>query len=167
MEKSFRLLDQSDNEQYFDVLSKGYQSIKNLPISFDAVDTNRKETAKWLSNHPTYGLIVGEQLVSVVSLRMPWGDSPGPLGYPHLGRFSTHPEHKRKGYARQLFEKVEQEVLSNQLKTPYVTLGTAENHDWLKEMYEAFGFEVWKTVQLEGKQHRTVYLKKKVSKNQK
>lgn len=161
----FRLVTSTDLDAYYEVLHQGYQSIKQLPISFEAVDASEEKTLEWILEHPTYGLFIGDTIVSALSLRMPWGSSPGPLIAPHLGWFVTHPDYKRKGYARKLYQQVEKEILSKELKTPIVTLGTAENHEWLKSMYESFGFEIYKTIQLQGKKHRTVYFKKQLSRD--
>ena len=156
----FRLIPPSEYRQYYEVLHEGYQSVKQYPISFDAADTDEAEAKEWLSNHPTYGLYEETVLVSAVSLRMPWGNLPGPSGVPHIGRFVTHPNYKGRGYAKELFHQLEQEVLIQQLRTPKVTLGTASTHPWLKKMYEQLGFEAFDQVQLLNKQHVTIYFEK-------
>lgn len=69
------------------------------------------------------------------------------------------PEHKGKGYAREVLAEAE-DLLRNVYKTPAVTLGTAVEHSWLTKMYESFGFKEYKRVQLPGKVHTTIFFKK-------
>lgn len=54
---------------------------------------------------------------------------------------------------------LEQEILVGQLKTPAVTLGTAQQHPWLLAMYQNYGFEIIGQADL-GKGHLTIYMKK-------
>lgn len=157
---SFRLLNEKDLDVYYEVLHAGYQSIKDLPITFDAVSAGKEQVLIWLKNNPAYGLFLEGRLISAVSVRLPWGPNPGPEVAPHIGWFVTHPEYKRQDYGKKLFFLVESNILKEQLKAPFVTLGTASNHPWLKEMYEKIGFRHYSTVQLPGKKHQTLYLKK-------
>ena len=55
---------------------------------------------------------------------------------------------------------VEEEVLKKQLKAPFVTLGTANTHPWLKDMYLHLGFHIIGEKQLPGKKHKTIFLQK-------
>ena len=76
-----------------------------------------------------------------------------------MSHFVTAPEHKGKGYAREVLAEAE-DLLRNVYKTPAVTLGTAAEHPWLAKMYESFGFKEYKRVQLPGKVHTTIFFKK-------
>ena len=153
-------LGENDLDAYYHVLHAGYQTDKKYPISFSAITATKEQEREWLAKNPTYGLFEGHVLVSAVSLRMPWGPNPGPEGVPHIGQVVTAPEHMHKGYASKLINLVLEEVLKKQLKVPFVTLGTATSHPWLRRMYEKLGFRAFREVQLPGKQHRTVYLRK-------
>ena len=152
---TYRELGEDDLDVYYRVLHEGYQTDKKYPISFSAITATREQERSWLAHNPTYGLFDGDVLVSALSLRMPWGPNPGPEGVPHIGQVVMH-----KGYASRLIGLVTEEVLKQQLKVPFVTLGTATSHPWLRKMYEKLGFRAFREVQLPGKQHRTVYLRK-------
>ena len=67
----------------------------------------------------------------------------------HIAHFVTAPEHKGKGYAREVLAEAE-DLLRNVYKTPAVTLGTAAEHLWLAKMYEGFAFKEYKRKQLPG-----------------
>ena len=157
----FRELTVQDLDAYYEVVHEGYQADKAYPITFDAITAPKEKARRWLEENPTYGLFENDRLVSVLSLRMPWGSHPGPYGVPHLGWVATHPDFKHHGEFKKLFHEVETEILQKELRTPLVTLGTAESHPWLKEMYESVGFVPHETKQLPGKKHKTVYLWKK------
>lgn len=158
-----RRLLETEGEVWYDVLTAGYASLRGLPISFEAIEAGRDEALEWFSENPAYGLFEDGELISVVSLRMPWGPKPGPEKYPHIGYVATRPDKKKKGYARKLFHYLEEEVLKKELRSPAVTLGTAESHPWLVSMYRSMGFEELRTVQLPGKVHRTVFMIKHLS----
>lgn len=123
--ETFRMLTIADIDVYYSVLHRGYQSIRQYPISFAAVTVSKEESCQWLQANPTYGLFVDGQLVSAISLRMPWGPNPGPRQVPHIGWFVTNPDYKHQGYATRLLSRVETEILKKNLKAPLVTLGTA------------------------------------------
>lgn len=57
---------------------------------------------------------------------------------------------------------IETAILRDQLKSPLVTLGTADTHPWLKDMYLSMGFNITKVTQLPGKKHHTIYFEKKI-----
>lgn len=154
----FRELTTADLDPYYEVVHEGYQADKAYPITFDAITAPKDKARRWLEENPTYGLFENGRLVSAISLRMPWGSHPGPYGVPHLGWVATHPDFKHHGESTKLFHWIEENVLKKELRVPKVTLGTAESHPWLKDMYESWGFKVHEVKQLPGKQHRTVYL---------
>jgi hypothetical protein len=98
-------------------------------------------------------------MVSSVTVRYPWGPLPGPFGLPHIGWFGAHPDYPGHHFGRQVQDRLEQEILIDQLHAPAVSLGTATHHPWLKEMYLKRGFQPMHTRDL-GKGHITLYMKK-------
>lgn len=162
MQETYRQLQEEDAEEYYDVLHRSYQTDRQYPISFSAMDATLEDEILWLRQEPTYGLFAEGKLVSAISLRMPWGSHPGPKIAPHIGQFITDPQRAHQGYARKLLAWVEQEILKKQLKAPFVTLGTADAHPWLKEMYLHLGFRIIGEKQLPGKKHKTIYFQKDV-----
>lgn len=157
---TFRQLTLADQPVYQALIHSAYGSIDTSHVSFDAASETKAENERWLQTIPTYGLFKKEDImVSAVSLRFPWGPEPGPQAYPHIGRLATHADFKGQGYAKMTYNLVE-EVLVNQLKSPYVTLGTADQLPWLVDMYKGWGFEEFDRTNLPGKKHITVYLKK-------
>lgn len=159
----FRQLTPADGDCWYEVLHAGYQSLAGLPISFDAINAPKEEALKWLKQNPTYGILEENRMVAVASLRMPWGPLPGPEKYPHYGFIAVHPDFQGQGYAKKLLAAIEEQVLIALLRTPAVTLGTAQEHPWLVSMYRSMGFVPLRTVQLEGKRHHTVFMKKDLS----
>lgn len=159
--KEFRQLTVQDTPEYHKVLIAGYAAIKDYPITFDAIDFTEEESKEWIEKYPVYGLYVNGELVSSITLCMPWVNYSTPDKYPHIAHFVTAPEHKGKGYARMMLEYAE-DILTHQLKTPFVTLGTAQEHPWLPKMYESFGFKAYDKVHFRGKQHTTVLFKKEL-----
>ena len=157
--KEFRQLTVDDAAEYHEVLIAGYAENKNYPISFDAITFSPEESRVWILNYPVFGLYVDGSLVCSISFRMPWIPKATPDVYPHIAHFVTAPEHKGKGYAREVLTEAEN-LLRNVYKTPAVTLGTAAEHPWLAKMYEGFGFKEYKRKQLPGKVHTTIFFKK-------
>lgn len=157
--KEFRQLTSADVSEYHDVLIAGYAANKDYPISFDATNFTLQESEEWVETYPVYGLFVDGALVSSITLRMPWVRHSTPDVYPHIAHFVTAPEHKGKGYAREMLGLIE-DLLRNVYKTPYVTLGTAAEHPWLPKMYESFGFEEFDRERFADKLHTTIFFKK-------
>ena len=162
MQETYRQLQEEDAAEYYDVLHRSYQTDRQYPISFSAIDATLEDEIRWLQQEPTYGLFVEGKLISAISLRMPWGGQPGPKALPHIGQFITDPDFTHQGYAKKLLHWVEEEVLKKQLKAPAVTLGTADTHPWLKTMYLHLGFRIIGERQLPGKKHKTIYFQKDV-----
>lgn len=158
--ETFRQLTEADAASYYEVLHGGYETDRQYPISFSAMDMTLEDSLTWIQQHPTYGWFLGKQMVSSITLRMPWGPNPGPKKFPHIGHFVTAPAFMHQGYAKKILHAVEQDVLISQLKSPAVTLGTADTHPWLRNMYEGMGFICYEQVQLPGKKHRTLFFEK-------
>lgn len=156
------MLTTADVDAYYDVVHRAYQGDRKYPISFTAMDATKDDEYRWLQEEPTYGLFVDGALVSAISLRMPWGKKPGPKAVPHIGQFVTNPDYGHQGYAKKLLHLIETEILAKQLKAPSVTLGTANTHPWLPQMYEKMGFVRFKEVQLPHKVHKTIFFEKKI-----
>lgn len=157
--KGIRQLTVDDAAEYHKVLIAGYAENKNYPISFDAINFSQEESRAWILKYPVFGLYVDGSLVCFISFRMPWIPKATPDVYPHIAHFVTDPEHKGKGYAREVLAEAE-DLLRNVYKTPAVTLGTAAEHLWLAKMYEGFAFKEYKRKQLLGKVHITIFFKK-------
>lgn len=161
-ELSYRQLTAQDGPAYYKVLHEGYASNLEHGVDFSASHMTEADALDWVNTHPTYGLFVDGQLASSITLRMPWGPKPGPREYPHIGHFVTSPRFKQQGYAKKMLQWLETSVLRNQLKAPIVTLGTADTHPWLKDMYISLGFTITKITQLPGLSHKTIYFEKKI-----
>lgn len=159
---TYRQLTKDDGAAYFKVLVEGYASNLEMGVDFSASHMTEAEATDWVAEHPTYGLFVDGELASSITLRMPWGPNPGPREFPHIGHFVTSPRFKKQGYAKKILAWVETAVLRDQLKSPLVTLGTADTHPWLKDMYLSMGFTITKVTQLPGKKHHTIYFEKKI-----
>ncbi len=100
--KEFRQLTVDDAAEYHEVLIAGYAENKNYPISFDAINFSPEESRAWILKYPVFGLYVDGSLVCSISFRMPWIPKATPDVYPHIAHFVTAPEHKGKGYAREV-----------------------------------------------------------------
>lgn len=157
MSQLIRQVTLQDLHPYHELIVSAYQADAALGVHFAAEHADEKMIIHHLLSNPAYVLEEDGRLVTTLSLRFPWGNNPGPFGVPHLGWFATHPEFKQQGKGRELFEWVEQHVLTAQLRLPAVSLGTAKNHPWLVAMYKKMGFQEIKEADL-GTGHITVYL---------
>ena len=159
MSTLFRSLEHKDIDKFQRFLVAAYAEDIAFGIHFAASFVTKEDIQKHLACNPCYVLEQNGVLISSCSLRLPWGPNPGPDIYPHLGWVSTNPDYKRQGFSRKMLDWVEQEILVKQFKTPAVTLGTAEEHPWLIEMYRKRGFVTFEKRRL-GADHITVYMKK-------
>ena len=124
--KEFRQLTTADTAEYHKVLIDGYETIKDYPISFDAIDFTEEESREWIEKYPVYGLYIDGQLVSSITLCMPWVKYSTPDKYPHIAHFVTSPNFKGKGYARETLGYAEK-LLINQLKLQLLHWGLHRN----------------------------------------
>ncbi|MBN6066206.1 GNAT family N-acetyltransferase [Aggregatibacter actinomycetemcomitans] len=149
----------ADAQQYQQLLHDAYRPVLELGIHFAAATADLALIETHLRSNLAYGIFIQDQLACSVSLRLPWGNNPGPFGVPHIGWFATHPNFKQQGLAVKLLAWLEQHILRQQLKVPFVTLGTAENHPWLAKFYMNHGFvEIGRTNLTDD--HTTVYYRK-------
>lgn len=131
MKETYRKLTALDAIEYQQLVHQAYASVTALGIHFVAATADLAAVEIHLKTNAAYGLFLNEQLVATISLRLPWGNNPGPYCVPHIGWIATHPEYKKQGLAIKMLNWVEQKILSKQFNLPFVTLGTAENHPWL------------------------------------
>ncbi|WP_146552477.1 GNAT family N-acetyltransferase [Rummeliibacillus sp. SL167] len=159
MNYTFRQATLLDAKVLLDILLKAYEQDKKLGINFDATHATLPMVEQHLKRNICYFLQIDGQPVATISLRMPWGPNPGPEKVPHIGWFATHPDYEKQGLGTRLLSWVENTILKDQMKVPYVTLGTADTHPWLVSMYQRKGYEIFTEKDL-GKGHITIYLKK-------
>nr|WP_154325342.1 GNAT family N-acetyltransferase [Pantoea sp. 201603H] len=159
MKLHFRQLTLDDRHEYLALMLTAYAPIRELGIHFDAATADLARVSLHLEQHAVYALFADDTLASSLTLRFPWGPLPGPFGLPHIGWFGTDPQFRGRQLGRHLLEWVEQHILHDRLKAPAVSLGTAINHPWLKEMYQQLGFVPQHQTDL-GKGHITLYMKK-------
>ena len=55
MQETYRQLQEEDAEEYYDVLHRSYQTDRQYPISFSAMDATLEDEILWLRQEPTYG----------------------------------------------------------------------------------------------------------------
>ncbi|MEE6280621.1 GNAT family N-acetyltransferase [Georgenia sunbinii] len=156
-----RIAGPDDLEAYAQLVSGAYEDIRGLGINFAAASAGHADALEHLRRNVAYVLVADQQLVATVSVRYPWGPNPGPFGLPHLGWIATAPSHRRRGLAQSLMTTVEEE-LRDRLHAPAVSLGTAEHHPWLTEMYTRLGYRPAGTTDL-GRGHTTLYLTKQLA----
>ncbi len=162
MAEEFRQLTAADGVAYGNLVVNGYAANDQYGFAFAARHLTLDEAIDWVKSNPVYGLFVDGELVSSITLRMPWGPNPGPRPVPHIGHFVTNAAYQGKGYARRMLNYVETAILRDQLRSPIVTLGTADVHPWLCRMYEHFGFKEFGRKKMEGKTYTTVYFEKAI-----
>ncbi|CAM5211633.1 S-(2-succino)cysteine N-acetyltransferase [Ureibacillus acetophenoni] len=155
----FRQATVDDAKTLQEILVKAYAENGKLGIKFDAVNADVEMTTRHLQTNLCFFMEYEGKVVATISLRMPWSPNPGPEKVPHIGWFATDPDSGQKGLGSKLLTWLEEEVLKNRLRTPYVTLGTADKHPWLIQMYERKGYKVFSQKDL-GKGHITIYMKK-------
>jgi len=159
MQLNFRQVREDEVDVYLALMHAAYAPVKALGINFDAATADRSMAQQHLRSHGVYALYASQEMVASVTVRYPWGPLPGPFGLPHIGWFGAHPDHSGHHYGRQIQDWLELEILTGQLRAPAVSLGTAVQHPWLKEMYLKRGFQPMHTRDL-GKGHLTLYMKK-------
>lgn len=159
MAVKIRLAELKDAEKLLDLVLRAYGPIRKLGINFAAATADINLAREHIKNNMVYIMEDEGVFRATVALRMPWGINPGPCGFPHIGWFAVNPDIARKNVGSTLLKFVEQNVIVDKLKSPAVTLGTAENHPWLVDMYEKKGYQKIGKADL-GKGHITVYLRK-------
>ncbi|NDL61485.1 GNAT family N-acetyltransferase [Acerihabitans arboris] len=159
MSAGYRQLTVADAEPFLALMHAAYAPIRELGIHFDAATADPARVGRHLDEHGVYGMFLDGKLVASATLRYPWGPLPGPFGLPHIGWFGADPGYRGRHLGSQMLQWLEQAILLDQLRAPAVSLGTAENHPWLAEMYQARGFLPMHKADL-GKGHITIYMKK-------
>lgn len=155
----FRLATLEDAPALLDLTLRAYKPIREMGINFAAATADLALVEKNIRHHMCFVMEEDGRIVSTISVRMPWGPQPGPYGLPHLWWFASDPDAGRKGVGREMITWVEEQMLRDTLKAPAVSLGTADRHPWLIDMYKRRGYEIQGTKDL-GRGHITVFMKK-------
>ncbi|RIP37017.1 GNAT family N-acetyltransferase [Staphylococcus gallinarum] len=146
-----------DLEDIVELMYAAYQPIRDLGIHFESAHPTIEKVNNNIKQNICYVYEVDDKLIGTISLRMPWSYNPGPYYYPHIWWLATSPDYKGQGISKALLEYVEEQVIKQRLHASAVTLGTADNHPWLIEMYERRGYRKFGSTDL-GKGHITQYL---------
>jgi len=148
-----------DAPELLDLSLRAYAPIRELGIHFAAATADLALVEKNVRENMCFVMEEDGRIVSTISARMPWGPSPGPYGVPHLWWFASDPDAGRKGIGREMITWAEETMIRDTLKSPAVSLGTADKHPWLIDMYKRRGYEIQGSKDL-GKGHLTIYMKK-------
>ena len=155
----FRQATLEDGPALLDLSLRAYEPIRQLGIHFAAATADLALVEKNIRNNMCLVMLENGRLLSTISARMPWGPTPGPFGVPHLWWFASDPDAGRKGIGREMITWAEETLLRDKLKSPAVSLGTADKHPWLIDMYKRRGYEVEGSKDL-GRGHLTIFMKK-------
>lgn len=153
-----------DFKAIIDLMYKAYAPVRELGIQFESAHPTIEKVTNNIQQNLCYVYEVDNELISTISLRMPWSSNPGPYYFPHIWWLATSPEFKGKGIGTEVLNYIEEEIIKNDFHSPAVTLGTASNHPWLVEMYERKGYQKFGSKDL-GKGHVTQYFIKVLNKN--
>lgn len=156
---NFRMATLNDAPALLDLSLRAYEPIRQLGINFAAATADLALVEKNIRENLCFVMEEDGKIVSTISARMPWGPSPGPFGVPHLWWFASEPDAGRKGIGREMISWCEETIIRDTLKSPAVSLGTADKHPWLIDMYKRRGYEIEGSKDL-GKGHITIYMKK-------
>lgn len=161
MKPQYRLAVERDAEQLLALTLRAYEPIRKLGIRFAAAHADLDLVLQNIRENACYVMEEDGWIIATITLRMPWGKQPGPYGVPHIWWFAVDPGTGKKGIGTKLLQWLEETILRDTLKVPFVSLGTADKHPWLIEMYERKGY-VRSGEQDLGKGHITVYMKKQL-----
>ncbi|MGM0749556.1 MAG: GNAT family N-acetyltransferase [Bacillota bacterium] len=161
MQGQYRLAKDSDAEELLALTWRAYEPVRKLGINFAAAHADLELVLNNIRKNACYVMEEDGRIIATISLRMPWGQQPGPYGVPHIWWFAVDPDIGKKGVGSELLQWVEQTVLRDTLKVPFVSLGTADKHPWLIDMYERKGYVRTGERDL-GKGHITIYMKKEL-----
>ncbi|MXV42543.1 sulfur-containing aminoacid acetyltransferase SnaB [Bacillus subtilis] len=161
MKPQYRLAVERDAEQLLALTLRAYEPIRKLGIRFAAAHADLDLVLQNIRKNACYVMEEDGRIIATITLRMPWGKQPGPYGVPHIWWFAVEPGTGKKGIGTKLLQWLEETILRDTLKVPFVSLGTADKHPWLIEMYERKGY-VRSGEQDLGKGHITVYMKKQL-----
>jgi GNAT superfamily N-acetyltransferase len=156
---TFRIATVEDAPVLLDLSLRAYKPIRELGINFAAATADLPLVEKNIRNNMCLVMEADGAILSTISIRMPWGPSPGPYGVPHLWWFASEPDTDRKGIGREMINWCEETMIRDTLKSPAVSLGTADRHPWLIDMYKRRGYEIQGTKDL-GRGHITIFMKK-------
>ncbi|MFP7691353.1 sulfur-containing aminoacid acetyltransferase SnaB [Bacillus subtilis] len=161
MKPQYRLAVERDAEQLLALTLRAYEPIRKLGIRFAAAHADLDLVLQNIRKNACYVMEEDGRIIATITLRMPWGKQPGPYGVPHIWWFAVDPGTGKKGIGTKLLQWLEETILRDTLKVPFVSLGTADKHPWLIEMYERKGY-IRSGEQDLGKGHITVYMKKQL-----
>ncbi|MDK2599743.1 GNAT family N-acetyltransferase [Bacillus stercoris] len=160
MKPQYRLAVERDAEQLLELTLRAYEPIRKLGIRFAAAHADLDLVLKNIRKNACYVMEEDGRIIATISLRMPWGHSRDRMAFRISGGSLWTPI-PVKGIGTKLLQWLEETILRDTLKVPFVSLGTADKHPWLIEMYERKGY-VRSGEQDLGKGHITVYMKKQL-----
>ena len=83
------------SEALVNLYHQAYAANERLGIHFKAGIMTQSELEKVLQTTPTFVKVLDKQLVSSVSVRLPWSDNRSPFFLPHLGWVATNPHFQK------------------------------------------------------------------------
>ena len=143
-ETNIRIANMGDAEELHQLMYDAFTPLRELGIDWPSVNADLEMVKNNLENNTTFVMVKGNEIISTITVRYPWGSVRSISGYPFIWWFATKPSYDGQGYGSQLLRYVEEDFLRDTLKVAAVTLGTsARLHPWLLKIYEKRGYEVY------------------------
>lgn len=90
METIVRRATEDDIHDLINLMYEAYEPIRALGINFQSANPTEASIRKNLEENICFVLESGDEIVSTLSLRMPWSDNPGPYYFPIYGGSQHH-----------------------------------------------------------------------------
>ncbi|MFT8459618.1 MAG: GNAT family N-acetyltransferase [Liquorilactobacillus ghanensis] len=155
---------EKDSEALFNLLHEAHKSNNKIGIHFETAEVEKNIVREHIQTVPTFAYKNQEgELISTISIELPWSANYELLVFPHIKWFATSPKYKNRGWGKKLINQVIRDYVNCSLASPAVTIDTAINHPWLREFYMSLGFIPLKKLKLV-KDHDSIYMIKMLKK---
>lgn len=141
MNDIYRLATLDDAEELLGVILRAYETIRELGINFPAAYADIEMVRDTVASHECYVFERDGKIIATVTISEPMEQLKAIADFPFIMKFAVEPAFKGQGVGNRLLTWVEEDIARDKWKAEAVTLGTAERHPWLVQMYERRGYE--------------------------
>ena len=108
-ETNIRIANMEDAEELHQLMYDAFTPLRELGIDWPSVNADLEMVKNNLENNTTFVMVKGNEIISTITVRYPWGSVRSISGYPLYGGFATKPSYDGQGYGSQLLRYVEED----------------------------------------------------------
>lgn len=138
-----RVATKEDAPALLDLIQTAFKEVKEYGIEWPSTNATLEMVTENIERSVALLYEIKGELVSTITIRLPWESETPVSRYPFLWWFATANAYRGQGIGKKFLKQVENDYLIQLYKAPAYMIGTSgKKHPWLLDMYLRNGYQI-------------------------